>query len=729
MSDHTNIDDGNPSRREVLQTTLMAAAALVIGLRWPAGGAAAQATPAAGASFAPNAFLRIAADDTITIISKHLEMGQGIYTGVATMIAEELDADWERIRVEAAPSDAALYRNLAMGKIQGTGSSASIANSYEQMRTAGATARAMLVAAASQLWSVPVGEITVVKAVVRHDRSGRTARFGELAALAAKQPVPETVRLKDPSAFTLIGTSPRRLDTRAKVTGEAQYTIDVRLPGMLTAVVARPPVFGATLASFDATAAKAIPGVRAVVPIRAGVAVVADGFWAAKKGRDVLQLVWDTAKAEKRSTDTLLAEYHALAAQPGTVARRDGDADAAIAGAARTVEADFEFPYLVHAPMEPLDCVARFGAGQCEIWCGTQMPTVDQNNIAALTGLPVEKITVHTQYAGGAFGRRIAPDSDVVIEAVQIAQALGDGVPVKVIWTREDDIRGGRYRPMYVHQLSAGLDANGRIVGWRHRIVGQSFLTGTPFQGAIKDGIDPTSVKGARDMPYAVPAVTVELQSPSVGVPVLWWRSNGSTHTAFATEAFVDRIAALTGQDPLAFRRSMLAGKPRHRAVLDLAAEKAGWGRPLSAGRARGIAVAESYKTYVAQVAEVSRDGQGRIRVDRIVCAVDCGVAVNPDIIRQQIEGGIAYGLEAVLHGAITLRDGQVEQSNFHDYRVLRMGEMPRVEVHIIPSAEAPSGVGEPGTPVVGPAVANAIFALTGKPVRSLPLDRAGWPV
>ncbi|WP_321798944.1 xanthine dehydrogenase family protein molybdopterin-binding subunit [Burkholderia sp. BCC1988] len=723
-----NASSVRPSRRTFLKAVGAAAAvSLTIGFEWAGLGRRALAATAPAADFAPNAFLRITPDGTVTVIAKHVEMGQGAYTGIATIVAEELDADWSSVRVESAPADAKRYANLAFGTMQGTGGSSAMANSWQQLREAGGKARAMLVSAAAARWKVPAGELTTANGVVTHAKSGKTAAYGTLVADASKLPVPDKVTLKQPADFKLIGHRIARVDGSAKSNGTAHFTLDTTFPGMRVALLQRPPRFGATVKSFDATAAKAVPGVVSVVQVPGGVAVVANGFWAAKQGRDALKVDWDETNAEKRSSDQLMREYRQLAAKPGASARKDGDADAAIAGAARKVSATYEFPYLAHAPMEPLDAVVKLSANSCEIWAGDQFQTVDQGNAARVAGLKPEQVQIHTLYAGGSFGRRANAWSDYVVEAVSIAKALGaDGKPVKLQWTREDDIQGGFYRPMYFHKLDAGLTADGRLVGWRHRIVGQSILAGTPFEALmVKDGIDATSVEGAANLPYAVPNVSVELTTTKVGLPVLWWRVVGSSHTAYAVEAFIDEAAHAAGKDPYLFRRDLLAKEPRMRAVLELAAQKAGWdpAKPLPKGRGRGIAVAEAFKSYVAQVAEVSVDADGKVKVERVVCAVDCGIAINPDIVAAQMEGGIGFGLGAALHSAITLKDGHVEQRNFDGYHVLRMAEMPKVEVHIVPSAEAPTGVGEPGVAPVGPAVANAIFAATGKRHYVLPFD------
>jgi isoquinoline 1-oxidoreductase beta subunit len=710
------------ARRTFLKAGAATGAALVVEFRFEA---AARAAAPVARDLAPNAFVRVAPDNSVTVVAKHLEMGQGTHTGLATIVADELDAAWSQVRVEAAPADATRYNNLQWGPVQGTGGSSAMSNSWEQLRRAGATARALLAEAAARRWSVPAASLTVDQGVVAHPPSGRRATFGELAADAAQLPVPADVKLKDPKDWKLIGKTAPRLDSPAKTDGSAVFTADVQLPGLLTALIERPPVFGAKLVSFDDAAARRVPGVAEVVAVPAGVAVLARGFWAARQGRAALRVTWDESKAERRGSDDLWAEYRALAQKPGAVARSDGDADAALASAARTLEATYEFPYLAHAPMEPLDCVVRLSADKCEVWAGSQIQTLDQGTVAQVVGLKPEQVSVTTLLAGGSFGRRATPVADVAAEAASIAKAISGRAPVKLLWTREDDIRGGRYRPMFLHRVRAGLDAGGRVVAWQQRAVGQSLLKGTPFEGMMKDGIDESSVEGASTTPYACPNLRVELHTPEVGVPTLWWRSVGHTHTAFVVETLLDELAHAAGRDPVELRRALLKERPRHRAVLDLAAERAGWGTPLPPGRARGIALHESFASYVAQVAEVSVDADGLPKVERVVCAIDCGVPINPDIIRAQVEGGIGYGLGAALWGEITLDGGRVVQSNFHDYRTLRLDEMPRVEVHIVASSEPPTGVGEPGVPPIAPAVANALFQLTGQRVRRLPFSRA----
>jgi isoquinoline 1-oxidoreductase beta subunit len=716
----------NESRRRFLG----GAAGLTLAIYLPTAIAAGAAkTAAKAAPFEPNAFLRIAEDNTVTVISKHLEMGQGTYTGLATIVAEELGANWAQVRVESAPADAKRYNNLHWGPMQGTGGSSAMANSWEQLRKAGASARMMLVAAAAQQWNVPAAEITVATGVVTHAASQRKASFGQLAHAASLQSTPADVKLKDPKDFTLIGQRIQRKDSVDKTNGKAIFTQDIHLPGMLTAVVAHPPRFGGKVKSFDAARAKAVKGVVDVVQIPTGVAVLAKDTWSAKKGRDALSVDWDDSAAFTMGSEQILKQYQELAKTPGVQAPGKGDADKAIAGAARSFEASYDFPYLAHAAMEPLNCVIKLGADSCEVWNGEQMHTLDQAVLAKLFDLKPEQVRINTLYAGGSFGRRANKDADYVLEAGNIAKAIKGRAPVKLVWLREDDMRAGYYRPMFHHRLMAGLDANGKLVGWRHRLVGQSIVANSPFAGMIQNGIDGTSVEGAVNLPYAIANMQVDLHTPTnIGVPVLWWRAVGSTHTAFSTECFIDELAQAAGQDAVAWRLSMLDQQPRHAAVLKLAADKAGWGTALAAGkkgerRGRGVAVHEAFHTYVAQVAEVTVKEDGSYRVDKVVCAVDCGTAINPDVIRAQLESSVGFALSATMYGAITLTDGKVDQSNFHDYQPIRMADMPRVEVHIVPSSGNPTGIGEPGVPPLAPAVANALAAATGKRVRKLPIS------
>lgn len=714
-----------PSRRDFLKFTALAGAGLVIGVRLGARGpAAAQAGPAAGPNFTP--FVRIGADGIVTVFSKHLDKGQGSATGLATLVAEELDATWEQTRVEFAPANAELYKNLFFG-IQGTGGSTAIANSFEQYRRAGATARAMLVAAASKRWAVPADDISVEDGVLRHP-SGRSAGFGELAELAARVAVPETVTLKTPDQWVHIGKAFPRVDTRDKTVGAPRsFGMDVQLDDMLVAVLARAPKWGGTVKSVDDAAARQVRGVVDVIRIPQGVVVLAESTWPAIKGRDRLKIDWDFTNAETRSTALLEAEYKALARREGMPFRNDGDAAAALAGAATVVEGTYVFPYLAHAPMEPIDITILFKDGKATLWTGSQLQTLDQNVAAAVLGIEPQDVSIHTLWAGGSFGRRAIYDSHYAAEAAAIAKAWGRPQPIKLVYTREDDIRGGYYRPLYVHSARAGVDASGRLTGWHHRIVGQSILVGSIFEQAlVHEGIDETSVEGVKDATYAIPNLRGELHTTNVGVPVLWWRSVGHSHTAYAMETMIDRAAKAAGRDPLDFRLELLRGDARKTGVLKLVAEKANWGAKPPAGRWRGIAVQKSFSSYVAQIAEVSRRADGRFRVEKVWCAVDCGVPVNPDNIRSQMEGGIGYGLGHVLRNAITLTEGAVDQDNFDGYEPLRIDDMPDVEVHVVDSREPPTGVGEPGVPPIGPAVANAIFAATGTMPTELPLTRTG---
>jgi isoquinoline 1-oxidoreductase beta subunit len=720
----------NVSRRDLIKGG--AALTLAIYLPGREAWAARSSDKASEAPKAPpfeaNAFVRIDADNFVTVISKHLEMGQGVYTGLATLLADELDADWNQVRVEGAPADSTRYQNLGM-HMQGTGGSNSMANSFTQYREAGAAARAMLVAAAAAQWQVPAGEITVTRGVLRH-AGGKQAKFGELVELAASQPVPAAVKLKDAAQFNYIGHSMGRTDALVKTDGSATYTADLVLPDMLVACVARPPRFGARVRGFDAAPAQAVAGVVAVLPFETpmcnGVAVLAKDFWTAKKGRDALKVDWDESHAFRRSSAELFDSYRKLAATPGKVVHNQGDVTAALKRAARVIEATYQVPFLAHAAMEPLDCIAQLSADGCEIWNGVQQQSVDQTNLGKFLGLPPEKIKINMLYAGGSFGRRGNQYSDYQLEAVAIARAHGKGVPIKLVWTREDDMRAGYYRPAYLHAFQAGLDRGGSIMAWQHRIVGQSVLGDGIFsKNMVKDGIDATSIEGAANLPYLMSNMRVELHTAPPEVPVLYWRSVGSSHNAYVTEAFFDEVVRAAGKDPLELRRILLDDKPRHLTVLNMAVQKADWDKPLPPGRARGFAVHESFGTYVAQVVEVARQGDG-IHIERVVCAVDCGLAITPNVIVAQMESGILFGLSAACSGAISFKDGAVEQSNFNDYPILRINETPKIEVYVAASDAKVSGVGEPGVPPIAPALCNAILALTGKPVRTLPLSAQG---
>jgi isoquinoline 1-oxidoreductase subunit beta len=708
---------------------LAGAGAIVVAFRLDAKPARAAAGPdLAGVKAQPNAFVRIAPDDTVTVVIKHLDMGQGNTTGLATILADELGADWKTVRTEFAPADATLYNNSLMGPIQGTGGSTAVANSWFQLRKAGAAAREMLMAEAAFRWKVPVSQITVADGVVRHAASGRQARFGELAASAASLPVPSEPRLKDPSEWKLIGQKVPRLDSVAKTNGSAIYSLDIRRPNQVTAVVARAPRFGATVKGFDAAAARKVAGVLDVVQVPTGVAVIARDTWAAMKGREALTITWDDSTAETRSSEAILAEYRERAKGPGLTASERGDPQAALKGAAKVIEAEFTFPYLAHAAMEPLNAtIERAADGGYDVYAGFQFQTVEQATMAEILGVTPDRVRLHSNWAGGSFGRRATPTADYLAEAAAVLKATGEKTPVHLVWTREDDMAGGYYRPTVLHKVRAGIDAKGAVVGWDHVMVGKSIMIGSPFEAMIvKNGIDSTTVEGASDTPYALPAYRFGVHNGREGVPVLWWRSVGHTHTAHVMEVMIDELAHAAAVDPVAYRLSLLAQAPRLSGVLKLAADKAGWtGKPQEKGRGLGVAVHESFGSYVAMVADVSAQEAG-IRVNRIVAAVDVGVPVNPDVIRAQVEGAVGFALSAVLRNRITLKDGQVQEHNFDAYEPTRMSEMPQVEVHIVPSQAAPTGIGEPGVPVLAPAIANAVFSATGRRLRALPLDLSG---
>lgn len=713
-------------RRTFLKAGAAVGGGLLIGFHWSligrGGEAQAADTPSgakAEAAWSPNAWIRIGRDDRVTLQVASSEMGQGVYTSIPMLLAEELECDWTRITVEMAPADKA-YTNPLIGQ-QLTGGSTAIRAFYQPLRQAGASARDLLVRAAAQKWKVKDTECRAENGVVIHKTSDRRARFGELVDVAATLPVASGVFLKDPNEFRLIGKSVARLDTPLKVNGTAVYGIDVKLDGLLTAVVARCPVFGGKLRKFDGAKALAIKGVRQVLPIYSGVAVVADSFWAARQGCEALVVEWDEGANAKLASADIRATLERALKQKPAVARKEGDVArvtkaGALPAGSKTIDAVYETPYLAHACMEPMNATARVTKDGCELWVPTQAQTGVQFVTGRITGLPPEKIKVHTTFLGGGFGRR--SEQDFVAEAVELS--MRTNAPVKVVWTREDDMQHDYYRPATLNRLTATLDADGKPVAWRHAIAGPSIFARV-FPNMIKNGIDKTSVEGAANLPYAFPNIEVTWVMENGAVPVGFWRSVGSSHNAFITECFVDEVARLANKDPFEFRRSLLALQPRHLGVLELAAQKAGWGLPLPAGHARGIAVAESFGSYCAQVAEVSLE-QKQVRVHRVVCAIDCGTVVNPDTVTAQMESGIVYGLTAALRGEITVRNGRIEQGNFSDYPLLRFDEMPVVEVHIVKSIEAPGGVGEPGTPPIAPAVANAVFALTGSPVRRLPI-------
>lgn len=718
------------TRRDFVKAGLSAGAGLTLAVSLT-GCSKEPAPDSANSAFAPNAWIRVGADDTVMVVVDRSEMGQGVSTALPMLVAEELDADWSTIRYEFAPANQAYFNPLSLGQL--TGGSTSIRAAWRPLREAAGKARLMLVAAAAQAWGIAAEHCSTESGtVVAPD--GRRVRYGAVARAASALPVPSQVTLKPAGDFKIIGTPVVRLDLLDQVTGRTRFGIDAGPEDALTAVVARCPVFGGKVRAFEDGAARAVPGVRNVVQVGSGIAVVATGFWAAKLGRDALKVEWDEGASAALDDAAVSSRLEALAAEGGRVARTAGDLAAGFAGAAKSLNAVYEVPYLAHAPMEPMNCTADVRADSATIWAPTQFQAGPRligggarGAAAKAAGVSVDRVTVHTTYLGGGFGRRA--EMDFVIEACEVSRAVQ--APVRVIWSREDDTRHDQYRPAARHVLRAALGADGTPLAWSHRIVAQSivakFLPGwipdfvTHFGGPLKGGIDPSATEGATELPYAVPNLEVTYSQAELGVPVGFWRSVGHSHTAYAVECFVDELAALAGQDPVAYRRSLLAGSPRHLAVLELAAERAGWGRPAPEGRFRGVAVHESFGSYVAQVAEVSLEG-GAIRVHRVVCAVDCGQVVNPDTVTAQMEGGIVFGLTAALMGKITIAKGRVVQSGYLDYKLLTMREMPDIEVHIVPSAMEPGGVGEPGTPPIAPAVANAVFAATGKPVRKLPI-------
>lgn len=720
------------SRRQFLLGATLIGSALMVGCKMESSDAAAPAAaaggkPAAGSPF--EAYIAIAADGIVTVYSSQFDMGQNSYHGLATLVAEELDVALDNVRVEGRAGNPKWYGNLAMGgAFQLTGGSSSMPSSWERYRKAGAAARELLKQAAAQQWKIAVGELSTANGEVIHAGSDRRAPYGGLIAAAAPLPVPGDVALKDAKAWTLIGKdATSRIDALAKSDGSQDYTIDIQLPGMLVATIAHSPRFGGKPKSFDATAAKAVPGVVEVVQISRGVAVVANNTWAAIKGREALQVTWDDSGAETRSSDAMFAEYETLARQDsGKVALQRGDAAGKLAKAAKTIEATYRFPYLAHAALEPLNAVIHKDGDRLHIHGGLQMPDAVQGACAQIAGVKPEQVDLHVMKTGGGFGRRAVADCDVFVEATEIAKALDFRAPVKLQWTREADMGGGRYRPLHVHRVRVGLDADGNVSGWQHHIVGQSIMAGTPFEGMMmKDGVDPTSTEGVVDTPYALPDIDVRMTHPASPVPVLWWRSVGHTHTAYVMQTLLDEIATATGKDPVALRLALLPADARERAVLSLAAEKAGWSQPVAAGRYRGVAVHQSFGSFVATVAEVSKSADGGIKVERCVVASDCGIAINPDIVRAQIEGGTGFGLSAMLGERIALENGAPTASNYDAYRVLRIDAMPTVEVHMLPSTASPTGIGECAVPPIGPAVANAIFQATGKRVRDLPFLKA----
>jgi isoquinoline 1-oxidoreductase beta subunit len=705
------------NRRVFLKRTVAGSAGLVIGLYLPGKYEALAGVPPKDAAI--NAWVQIAPDDSVTLLIDKSEMGQGISTALTMILADELDLDWKKIKTEFAPA-APQYFNPIFG-LQGTGGSCSIRGSWEPLTKAGAAAREMLVATAAKRWGVEASACHTENSAVVHAASGKRLGYGSLAEEAAKLAVPVSPKLKDAKDYKHIGKPTKRIDSKIKTNGKAEFGIDVRRPKMLHAVVARCPVFGGKVKSFDAAKAKAVPGVKKVVEVSTGVGVVADNTWSAMEGRRALAIEWDEGANAKNSSEAIRKLYHERLAQSGAIARKDGDVDTALGSAVKKVEAVYEVPFLAHATMEPMNCTADVRADGCDIYAPTQFQTFSQMTGARITALKPEQVQIHTTFLGGGFGRRA--EQDFIAEAVELSKAMN--TPVQVTWSREDDMQHDFYRPATLTGLTGGLDSDGWPVAWKCRIVGPSIMSRF-FPGSVKNGLDNSSVEGIVEAKYAIPNFFCDYVLTEPGVPVGFWRSVGNSQNGYVTECFVDELAKAAGKDPFEFRRKLLEKAPRHRGVLELAAEKAGWSKPLAAGRYRGIAVVESFGSFVAEVAEISLDRKaGTVRVHEVVAAVDCGRHVNPETIRAQIEGGIVYGLTAALKGEITIANGRVEQGNFNDYDLLRIDETPRIEVHIVESKDGPGGIGEPGTPPIAPAVCNAIFSATGKPVRRLPIRAA----
>jgi isoquinoline 1-oxidoreductase beta subunit len=708
MSDIINV-----SRRNFVKTGLSLSGGLILGfhLSFPN---RAYADPT---TFKPNAFIRIGSDDSVTFMFHKTEMGQGVYTSIPMLIAEELEVDLSKVKLETAPVDP-VYNNPIF-KMQMTGGSTSVVSCWEPLREAGAAARLMLIQAAAQVWGVATSSCQSANGVVQHAPSKRRLSYGDLAESASRLRPPEDVLLKPQKEFKIIGKPTTRFDNPAKATGAALFGIDAQVPGMLVAVISRAPVFGATLKNFNPAKAKAVLGVKAVVQIDAGVAVVANSFWHAKKGRDALQVTWDEGPLTNFNNAVQREQYTELLKHPGALSRKQGDVATGLSAAAKKIEVVYEVPYLAHATMEPMNCLADVRQDNCEIWVGTQFQTLDVNAAAKAADLSPGQVKLHSMFAGGGFGRRGSPDADFVREAVQTSKAVK--APVKVMWTREDDMQGGYYRPSSLHAMTGGVDGNGAIVAWSHKIVGQSVLLGGPFEFLVKDEGQVDSVAGATDLPYEIPNFQVDVRTPRTGPKVWAWRAVGSSHNGFVVECFLEELAEAARKDPYEFRRTLMNKHPRHKSVLELVAEKAGWGTPLPAGKGRGIAI-HDFGSVVAQVAEVTVSNEGDIKIDRVVCAIDCGTTVNPKTVEAQMEGGIIFGLSAALYGEITFEKGRPQQSNFHNYQIMRIDAAPLIEVHIVPSSDPPQGVGEAGVPPIAAALVNAIFSATGKRIRQLPI-------
>ena len=719
------------SRRTFLSVSLVAGSGLLVSFHVPG---LTRVPQKAAPAFAPNAFIRIERDGRIVLIMHKVEMGQGTYTSMPMILAEELEVDLRQVRLEHAPPDDARYAEPFFG-VQETGGSTSVRGNWEPLRRAGATTRALMIAAAAATWHVDPTTCAAASGRVIHRPSGKSLGYGELIDAAAKLPTPKDVPLKSPKEFKLIGTPAKRLDAPDKVTGKARFGIDVQIPGMKIATLAACPVFGGKLASLDSTKTLAIPGVRQVVRLDDAVAVVADHMWAAQQGLAALEIRWDEGPNAKLTTADLIHDLAEASERTGHVARSDGNVEQAMADAVQKVEAVYEVPFLAHATMEPVNCTVHVRPDGCDLWVGTQVPTLTQTAAAKVTGLSKDQVRVHNHLLGGGFGRRL--EVDFIVRSVQIAQHVTG--PVKVVWTREEDIQHDMYRPYYYDRIAAGLNKHGVPIAWTHKVVGSSILDRVVFHLFPKNlrvlraagvhqlvasvkGLDTDAVEGAAEPPYALPNIRVEYvrQEPR-GIPTAFWRGVGPTHNIFVVESFIDELAIRAGRDPVAYRRALLDA-PRARAVLDVAAREAGWGQPLPPGSGRGVALLHAFGSYIAQVAQVRVAPTGEVRVERVVAAVDCGIIVNPDTVRAQLEGGITFGISAALFGEITFRNGRVEQRNFNDYRVLRINEVPTIDVHLVASGEAPGGIGEPGTSAVMPAVANAIYAATGKRIRRLPV-------
>jgi isoquinoline 1-oxidoreductase beta subunit len=713
--DHDRPERQGLSRRGFLRAGGAAGGGLLLSLSLPLG---VREIQAASDDFVPNAFIRLGGEGQVVLTMPYVEMGQGTYTSIPMLIAEELEIDLKQVRLEHAPPNEKLYANPLLG-VQATGNSNAIRGAWQPLRKAGATAKAMLVAAAAKRWNVDPASCRAQNGAVLHEPSGKRASYGELAAEAARMPLPENVAVKGPQDFRLIGTPAKRLDTPAKINGTAVYGIDARPPGVKIATLAQSPAFGGRVKSVDDAAAKAVKGVRQVVRLDDAVVVVADHMGAAKKGLAALKIEWDDGPQAALSTKDVARELENATQKPGAVAQNKGDADKALAGATTRVEASYEVPFLAHATMEPMNCTVHLQKDGCEIWVGSQALARAQAAAAKTAGLPIEKVVVHNHLIGGGFGRRL--DVDGVVRAVEIAKQV-DG-PVKVIWTREEDIQHDMYRPYWFDRISAGLDDKGRPVAWRNRFAGSSVIARW-LPPAFANGLDPDTTEGAIDLVYDLPNFHVEyVRAEPPGIQTAFWRSVGPSHNVFVTESFMDELATAAKQDPVAYRLALLDKSPRAKAVLELAAQKAGWGQPLPKGSGRGVSLQFAFGSYMAQVAEVEVAKSGDVRVKRVVCAVDLGTAVNPDTIQAQVQSGTIFGITAALYGEITLKNGRVEQSNFDSYQMLRMNEAPAIEVHVVRSSEAPGGLGEAGTSGIVPAVSNAIFAATGKRLRKMPID------